>query len=80
MFIASVKLFAISSHQVLIATILNRIDQTKMAEYLLSEFNGLKGKCVQKEIIEEMDNIDLKNEVEINQNNGEKVCEDDGKW
>ena len=44
-----------------------------MAEFLLSEFQG---ECAQKEIIEEVDHIDLKNEVE---NYGEKVHGDDGK-
>ena len=49
-----------------------------MAEYLLSEFYGFQEECAQKEILEEVDNIDLKNEVENIQNNGEKICGDDG--
>ena len=46
-----------------------------MAELLLSEFNGFEGDCV----LEGVDIIDAMNEVENNQNNGEKVCGDDGK-
>ena len=44
-----------------------------MAEYLLSDFYGFQGECVQKEIMEEVDNIENKH------NYGEKVCLDDGK-
>jgi len=50
-----------------------------MAEYLLSDFYGFQGECVQKEILEEVDKIDLKNAVENIQNSGEKICGDDGK-
>ena len=50
-----------------------------MAEYLLSEFYGFQEECAQKEILEEVYNIDLKNAVENIQNNGEKICGDDGK-
>ena len=50
-----------------------------MAEHLLSEFDGFQEKCVQKEILEEVDNIDVMNKVENSQNNGEKVCEDPAK-
>ena len=50
-----------------------------MAEYLLSEFYGFQEECAQKEILEEVDNIDLKNEVEINQITEENICGDDEK-
>jgi len=50
-----------------------------MAEYLLTEFYEFQGECVQKKIMEEMDNIDVMSEVENKENNGEKVCMDHGK-
>ena len=46
-----------------------------MAELLLSEFNGYEGDCV----LEGVDIIDVMNEVENNQNNGENISGDDGK-
>ena len=39
-----------------------------MAEHLLSEFDGFREKYVQKEILEEVDNIDVMNKVEDSQN------------
>ena len=50
-----------------------------MAEYLLTEFYGFQGECIQKKIMEEVVNIDIMNEVENKQNNGEKIWMDDGK-
>ena len=75
MIISRVKLFVISSHQVHIATISNHTDLTKMAELLLSEFNGYEGDCV----LEGVDIFDVMNEVENNQNNGENISGDAGK-
>ena len=53
----------------------NKSDLTKMAELLLSEFNGYEGDCV----LEGVDIFDVMNEVENNQNNGENISGGDGK-
>ena len=68
-----IELLLFSSHQAFNARISNHIDHTKMAEYLLSDFYGFQGECVQKEIMEEVDNIENKHIY------GEKVCVDYGK-